>query len=170
MIKQLSLDDVVEAVEQESVDFSPLPKGTYNVVLESVGDWKEKILPSVDIKEKGTVVDTVKNYKMFNCNLKFKVLDGDYAGRLLFHNITTHPNMPWSVSGFLYAMGVPKMKLSQVKNLVGSTCTAYVDTRSYDKKITDKETGMETIETVVENEIKRFGLLTRDNDIDIDSI
>lgn len=148
-----NLNTVVVAEEAKTVDFSPLPDGVYTLKLLSVGEWESRVLTSLVLKPSG---EKVSNVKIYNSNLKFEVIGGDFAGRLVFDKLTTHPNIPWSISGFLHAVGVESMKPSEINKLVGRVVDAVVKIGSYTKIITDPETGLENKEIKFKNEIARY--------------
>lgn len=148
-----NLDTVVVAEEAKSVDFSPLPAGTYTLRLLDVEDWKPTVLANLVLKPSG---EKVTNVTVYNANLKFGVVGGDYDGRLIFDRLTTHPNIPWSISGFLHAMGVEAMAPSQIKTLIDGVVDATIKIASYEKIITDPTTGLEIPETKIKNEVTRY--------------
>lgn len=178
-----NLDDVVEGVEAVggSGDFTPVPKGTYNLELTAVKAWEPKVLKNVvvfefddkyqkvknasgdDVKEK------VKELTIYNTNLTFKIVDGDYAGRLIFANLSTHPNIPWMIPNLIHALGKPKLKLSQLNTLIGTHCMGVVDLTTYEKTIKTDD-GFEDIINVPKNEIKRYKPIEIELDINEDDI
>ena len=89
--------------------------------------------------------------------VKFEIVGGAHDGRLIFHNITTHPNMDWSIPNFLDGIGVSECSASQIQTVCkGKMTIGNITTRSYDKKVQDKDTGIDKIETKFVNEIKSF--------------
>ena len=51
--------------------------------------------------EKGKVIkDKVDNLEWYQCNVRFKIIEGDYANRIVFSNLTTHPDALFMTQGF----------------------------------------------------------------------
>lgn len=162
MIK--TLDDVVIAEESKVVDFSvPVPAGLYTLKLLSVGGWEPNVVKSIVLKSTG---ETLTNVTVYNCNLKFEIVGGEHAGRFIFDRLTTHPNIPWSISGFLHGAGVSALKPSEIKSLEGIIIDAYIKIAKYDKKVVDKESGLEFVEEKLKNEVTRYKANTAE-DFDI---
>ena len=161
MINQL--DELVVAQEAKSVDFSPLPAGTYTLRLLEVEEWKPNVIKNLVLKPSN---EKVTDVTVYNANLKFEVVGGGFDGRLVFDRLTTHPNIPWSISGFLHAMGVEAMKPSEINTLVDKIVDATIKIASYDKKITDSETGLEVIESKLKNEVTRYKKTTYYSDLE----
>lgn len=148
-----SLDTVVTAEEQKNTEFELLPKGDYIVKIVEIEPWSKRTLKNVTLKPSNEKVESVDIY---NANVKMEVIEGEHTGRWLFDNLTTHPNMPWVVKGFIYAVGEENIKLSQIQRLEGSVCKVHVKIDSYEKKVTDKDTGLETTYTKEKNAIARY--------------
>lgn len=157
-----NLDEVVVAEEQKNTDFSELiPNGNYTVVIMEIGDWKSTVKKSLTLKPSG---EKVTDVTIYNANVKMKIISGDYEGRWLFDNVTTHPNIPWSVPGFVHALGAEKIKLSELKTLEGRSCKVSVKKASYTR--TNKETGLD--EEVEKNEVTRYTRLELNDDYEAD--
>src|SRR5574344_2017996 len=103
-----SLNRKYEPKERFQLDFSPIPKGEYTVRVKEISPWKEEVknikVIQVDengkalLNEKGEKITTLENNcKFYNCNVKFEVVGGEYDGRLVFHQLTTHPNMSFNI-------------------------------------------------------------------------
>jgi hypothetical protein len=145
-------------------NFDPIPKGEYEFTVTEIKPWVEakKTIKVIQRDEDGKalvdakgdkVTETVKDCIFYNAQVILEVDKGEYLGRRLFHSITTHPNMPFSIPAFLHGVGLSEIKASQIQELaVGKRGIASVDIDTYDKKVTDRETG---IETTVEKEINR---------------
>ncbi len=166
------LDQEVVAIEASpTTDFGVVPKGAYKLRLLEVSEWKPTTLRTVRVityddsfrKVKDAsgndVVTMVDNLTIYNANLKFEIAEGEFKGRWIFHRLGTHPNVPWEIPNFLNALGVPSIKLSKLDTLVGEICLANVDIDTYDKKVLDKETGIENIIPTERNVVKRFKAL-----------
>jgi len=157
------LNTAVEAVEQVGGDYTILPKGEYTLELTKVGEWKAKHFKTLIVKPSMEKLEDVDTY---STRLDFKVVaPEDYKGATIIHFITTHPSVPWSISGFLHGMGVESLAPAKIGELVGNTCVAYVKEDSYEKKSVDKDTGEETKEKIPTNTITKFKRLELDLDI-----
>lgn len=175
------LDKVVVANTEVPAtrDFGPLPKGTYNLRLLEVADWKPRQLKNVRVisyddkfqkVKDGSGNDIVKvadTITIYETNMKFEVVDGSYKGRWVFHRVSTHPNRPWEIPNMLAGFGVPSIKVSNISTLVGSTVKANVDVDGYTKKVIDDETGLENEVPVEYNVIKRFNKAEAEDSLDV---
>lgn len=161
-----SLDAKRTARAGGQLNYDPIPEGDYKLRVKEIEPWK---LSKKDIKvimrdengnalkdEKGNnLTELVKDCEFYNCNVKFEVVDGEFAGKLVFHNLTTHPNMSWSIDNFLYAVGIEELSASQIQGAcVGLECdaTVYIDT--YEKTVQNKETGLDEVKIREVNRIK----------------
>lgn len=163
-----SLDRSYRASDKMVMDFSPVPDGEYKLRVKEVTPWTAKTQTvKVYVKdengrpmvnEKGErVTETVPNCTFYNAMVKFEIVGGAYDGRLIFHNITNHPNMDWSIPNFLDGIGVSECSASQIPSVCkGKVTIGNITTRSYDKKVQDKDTGIDKIEKKFVNEIKSF--------------
>lgn len=161
-----SLDKTYTAREGGQLNYDPIPDGTYLLRVKEVDPWKEttKTIKVIQKDENGNAIkdaegknltETIENCKFYNCNVKFEVVGGEYNGRLIFHNLTTHPNMDWAIPNFLYALGLKDLTASQIQSVcVGKECSGNVYIDTYNKTVQNKETGIdETVERKV-NRIK----------------
>ena len=174
MIK--GLDETVVASEQGGNDFSPIPKGTYFLKLVEVGAWEDSIQKNMkviafddrfqkmkDANDKD-ITEIVPEVHIFKNKLKFEVIEGAQAKKTFFHFVSTHPNIPWAIPNLVHAFGVPSLKLSQFKTLIGQCIKADLDIEpsKKGKVVTDKDTGIETITYPEYTVAKRFYALTDD--------
>ena len=176
------LDKKYEAKESTVMDFETLPEGKYLVKVKEISNWKESIKDiKVILKDDSgvTILDEngdkktefVKGCKFYNSLIKFEVVGVKYDGRLLFYNLTTHPNMSFSISAFLYAVGESNLVASDIPSkCIGKICEAVVVKGTYKKRIEDKETGIVTEEDKEKNEIKYLNKLPDTNNTDNDVI
>lgn len=153
-----SLNATVEAKEQKSVDFTPLPKGKYTVSIKDIGDWESYPPKNIKVKETG---ETLSNFVVYYTDVQLEVIEpAEFAGRTIRDRISTHPNMPWQIEGFLHANNVPSLALTQIKSLVGNQVEAYVGIEEVKKviKVTDQNTGIEEEheDVKVYNRISRY--------------
>lgn len=148
------------------INYDPLPDGDYKLKVKEIEPWK---LSKKDVKvimrdengnalkdEKGNnLTEMVKDCEFYNCNIKFVVVGGEFDGRMIFHNLTTHPNMSWSIDNFLYAVGIEELSASHIQSVcVGRECDATIYTDTYKKKVQNKETGIDEIQLKEVNRIK----------------
>lgn len=172
-----SLDRKYEAKEGQNTSFGVIPEGKYKVKVKEIGEWK---LSKKDIKvylkdengedildDKGErATELVKNCEFYNANVRFEIVEGDYKGRLLFHNLTTHPNMSFSISNFLYAVNKNNISAAEIKKeCTGLICEAVVIETTYDKKVVDKDTGVEEVKSTPKNEIRYLNRLPETQDL-----
>ena len=163
-----SLNRKYEAKEGVQLDFSPIPKGEYTIRVKEISPWKEEIknikVIQVDengkalLNEKGEKITTLENNcKFYNCNVKFEVVGGEYDGRLVFHQLTTHPNMSFNIPAYLYALGLNELSASEIQTeTLNKMCLANVVIDTYDKHIQNKETALDEIVKKEVNHIKSF--------------
>lgn len=148
------------------LNYDPIPDGDYRLKVKEIEPWKKS---TKDVKvimrdengnalkdEKGNnLTELVKNCEFYNCNVKFVVVGGEFDGRMIFHNLTTHPNMSWSIDNFLYAVGIEELSASQIQSVcVDRECDGTIYTDTYEKKVQNKETGIDEIQLKEVNRIK----------------
>lgn len=147
------------------LNFDPIPDGDYTLRVKEIDPWKSntKSIQVIQRDENGNaikdengknVTEKVDNCTFYNCNVKFEIVDdGEFKGRLIFHNLTTHPNMSWSIDNFLYAVGIEELSAGQIQSAcVGKVCEGSVYTDTYEKTVQNKETG---IDEIVERKINK---------------
>jgi len=174
------LDRKYTAKEGGGLNFDPIPDGEYKLRVKEISDWNKntKTLNVIQKDEKGNAIknaegknltEKIENCEFYNCMVKFEVVGGEYDGRLIFHNLTTHPNMDWSIPNFLFAIGLQELMPSQIKECVGKEClgTTFIDT--YDKVVQNKETGIDETVSRNVNKIKSLKpLKTSETETNID--
>lgn len=163
-----SLNKKYEAREGVNTDFSPIPDGEYLVRIKEVTPWKAetkniKVIQRDEngkalVDEKGDkITELVPNCTFYNCTVKLEVVGGAYDGRLIFHNLSTHPNMPFQIPAFLYGIGLKELYASEIpEKTKGLTCLVDVVTESYDKTVQNKETGLDEVQKKYINRVKSF--------------
>lgn len=146
------------------LNYDPLPDGDYRIRVKEIDPWKmsKKNIKVILRDENGNALkdekgenltEMVNDCEFYNCNVKFEVVGGEFNGRTIFHNLTTHPNMSWSIDNFLYALGIEELSASQLqKECIGLECDATIFTDTYNKTVQNKETG---IDEIVERKINR---------------
>ena len=135
--------------------FEKLPDGTYHVKVEKFEDWKTVKVKNARIKERdeqGRIVKgsflTVDELEFYTANITYVITEGEHTGRKIFANLSTHPDQAWSIGRFVYALGLDDVTPAELPMyaVTGSlkVTVAFVD-KSYDKTVTDPDTGMETV-------------------------
>lgn len=164
----VDLNKTYKADKGQDLDFSPAPEGYYELRVKEIKPWKETIKDVAIIQrdEKGkalkddkdkNITEMSKNHKIYNAQVVFEIVGGEHDGKRIWHNISTHPNTPYSIPSFLYGLGVRELAASKIQETcVGMMCEAKVAIETYDKKEVDKDTGIETITKVPKNVIKSF--------------
>lgn len=178
-----SLDKKYVARAGGQTNFEPLPEGEYTLRVKEVDEWKPttKTIQVIQRDENGNAIkdekgknltETVPNCTFYNCNVRFEVVGGEYDGRLIFHNLTTHPNMSWSIDNFLYAIGLKELTASEIKNAcVGKECIGNVYIDSYDKTVQNRDTGIDEVVSRKVNRIRSLKPLeTPKNETDLNDV
>lgn len=163
----IDLDTVVSAVKQEEVSYDVIPEGKYLVEVVQIDDWEKKSKKNALITrrdergfaikdEKGKVIkDKVDNLEWYQCNVRFKIIEGDFTNRIVFSNLTTHPDALFMTQGFLYAVGLSELPLGKVQETcLGRKLIIDVYHSEYTKKEVDKTTGIEVEKTYTNARVK----------------
>lgn len=170
-----SLDKKYTAKEGGQINYDPIPDGEYKLRVKDVDPWKESIknIKVILRDENGNVLEDekgnkqtemVNNCKFYNCMVRFEIVEGQYAGRIIFHNLTTHPNMSWSIDNFLYALGLKELTASEIQTACkGKECIGNVYIDEYEKVTQNKETGLDETTTKKVNRIKSLKPLDTPN-------
>ncbi len=168
-----------ENISETKKSFDPIPEDIYNVRVLEIQPW-EKQVKDIDVivrDEKGkiakdeegnTVRKLTKNVEYYNTNVTLEITGGDYENRRLWTNLTTHPNASFITDNFLYAIGAKEMVASDIPTkAIGKTLDVVVEISSYERKITDPDTGLERTETRTKNEVKSFRKPSKLDDTDL---
>lgn len=149
-------------------DFSPVPDGEYLLKVVEIKPWEKKVQDIMVIQrdengkalvdEKGNQIrEKVPNCEFYNSSVKLEIVSGEYAGRFIFHTLTTHPNMSFAIPNFLYGIGMDDLSGGEIpEKAIGKLCLADINTRTYEKTETNKETGLDEIKTKTVNNIRTF--------------
>lgn len=178
-----SLNKKYTAKESVAMDYSPIPDGLYRAKVKEVSPWKKetKTIKVIQRDENGNalkdekgnnITETVQNCEFYNCSVRMEITEGQYSGRLVFHNLSTHPNMPFSIPAFLYGLGVSELAAGEIQdNVPGKECMIDVITETYTKIVQNKETGLDEEQERQINKVKNFKQLpdqdTEMNDLGI---
>ena len=170
-----SLNKKYTAQEGGNMDFSPIPDGVYRARVKEVTPWTAKT-QTIKVYQKGEdgkvltdekgnkVTETVPNCTFYNCTVKMEIIGGSYDGRIVFHNLTTHPNMDFNIPNFLYGIGLQEIAASEIQEKCkGLVCDIDVFTDKYEKTVQDKDTGLDKVEEKFVNKVKSFKQVTAEN-------
>jgi hypothetical protein len=166
----LNLNDKVKGKEATNGgDFTPIPKDRYAFKVKEVKPWKAKTQNiNVIVKDdkgytkkddKGnTIKELKKDVTYYNADISLEVIDGEYKGRLVFGNITTHPNAEFITENFVYAIGLDEVELGKLPHLAtGKTLDAEVSVNEEAYKYEEnKVTGQKDKVISPKNEIDKF--------------
>lgn len=144
--------------------FEKLPDGKYIVEVDEFKEWKKVDVKNAKLKardENGKVIkgqfETVANLSFYKADVVYKVIEGEHEGRKIFGSLSTHPDQAWTISRFVYALGLEETTPADLSMLaVGNTLAIdvkFVDD-TYEKVETDKETGIE--QTVTKNVTRTY--------------
>ncbi len=165
----VDLNKTYSAREDKGLDFTPAPEGDYTLRVLEISPWKAakpqdiKVIQRDDkgkaLKdEKGNNVTVLESgVVVYNCNATLEIVGGEHEGKRVFHNLTTHPNMPFSIPAFLYGLGISNMAASEIPEKCKSKlCFAKVYVDSYAKTIQNKETGLDEVQSREVNKVRNF--------------
>lgn len=151
---------------KEPVDYSPVPDGTYLCEAVKIDPWEAKKLnvnvikrdengyPLKDSKGKNET-EMVRDCEFYSANVRFKVLEGEHKGKFIFETITTHPNMQFTISRLLYALGMNELEARDIpKKCINKKCLVTTYIHAYEKKVIDKNTGLDSIEKKEINKVR----------------
>lgn len=170
-----SLNKRYTAKEGGNLDFSPIPDGTYRARVKEVTPWTAKTqnIKVIQRDENGKALlddkgeqirELVPNCTFYNCSVKMEIIGGAYDGRLVFHNLSTHPNMPFNIPNFLYGIGLQEIAASEIQEKCkGLVCDIDVYTESYEKTVQNKDTGLDEIVSKPINKVKTFKKVIDEN-------
>lgn len=162
------LDKTYTPKAGQEQNFDPVPKGDYEFFVKEIKPWvlAKKTIKVIQRDEDGKalvddkgdkITELVKDCEFYNAQVILEIDRGEHIGRRLFHSITTHPNMPFSIPAFLHGLGLSEIKASEIQEkAVGKRGIAFVDIETYDKVTTDKETGVDTTIQKTINRVKNF--------------
>lgn len=169
----------IENISDTPRSYDPIPEGTYSVRVLEIQPWEKKVkdiyINQRDDKNRlikdpdgKTVQELVKNVEYYNALMTLELSEGEYQGRRLFTNLTTHPNASFITDNFLYAINAKAMVASEIPTkALNKTLDVAVEISTYEKKITDENTGLERSETRTKNEVKAFRRAGKLDDTDL---
>ena len=163
MINTVNLND--KAVKK---GFVPLANDTYTVTVTSIAPWKETVKDiMVNMRdEKGRIMkdsngaiirSLEKDVKFYTADVVLTIKGGDFDGRKIFTNLTTHPNTKFVTTNFLRALGVEDTTYADIPTVcVGKDLRVETMARSYDKVTVDPDTGLDSVITKTATDVKNF--------------
>lgn len=157
--------------------FEPIPEGYYLARVKEITEWKSETKDIMVIQkdengekildERGKEIrEKIANCKFYNCIAKLEIMDGEHTGRIIFHNLTTHPNMDFSIPNYLYGIGEESLAPSDIQETVGKVCQINVIIDTYMKTVQNKDTGIDEQIPRTVNRIKSFKPILDNEDID----
>ena len=170
------LNQKIDGEAPKQSEYVALPKGNYPVVVKEIKPWVSTT-KDIYVNEKdengytkkdgkgNKISNLVKDCIFYQAKTTFEVTSGEFKGRRITENLTTHPNADFIVKNFLFAAGIDNITVGEIPTkCVGVEMELELDVETYDKKTTKKnpETGIETVstETKETNRIKNFLKLT----------
>lgn len=171
-----NLNAVVQG--KEAKGFEPLPAGVYDAVVDTIKPWVAKEFKDAlinDRDEEGFVIrdennKTVKvkaDFTAYSSDIVLKITSGDYEGRLIFANITTHPDVSFLLDQFIYATVNSCVLAELPEKALGLPVRVNVGVREYVKTVTDPNTALDKEEKRVTNQVKGFYKTNITNDLGI---
>ena len=120
------LNSIVKGKENVQIKYTPLPDGKYHVYVEEIKPWVAKDFVGVDINQRDSDGRIVKGddgkptkvkatFTAYSADMTLTILDGEFTGRKIFANVTTHPDVLFLLEGFLYAVSMPEITLSDLQ-------------------------------------------------------
>lgn len=171
----ISLNQPVKAKQGGTFDGTPAPEGDYILRVVEIGPWKmnTKTIQYIIKDDNGRPIKDEKgknktekweNCEIHNANIVLEIVGGEHEGKRVWHNLTTHPNMEFSIPNFLYGVGVEELAASQIQSTcVGKLCYASVIIEEYSKEKQDESTGDIVVETRKSNKVKNFKKMPNQN-------
>lgn len=165
----IDLNKTYVAKEDKGLDFTPAPEGEYHLRVLEISPWKAGNPQSIAVIQRDDKGKALKDEKgknvtireegivVYNSSVQLEIVGGEHEGKRVFHNLTTHPNAPFSIPSFLFGVGIESISASEIpQKAKGKLCYAKVTIESYDKVIQNKETGLEEVQTRKVNKIGHF--------------
>lgn len=161
------LDLNSKVVGKQSKSFEPIPVGVYEAVVETIEPWQPKEFVNAKINKKdesglvvrddnGKIEKVDADFTAYSADLRLKITSGDYEGRLVFANLTTHPDVSFLLDQFIYAT-VTSCVLAELQDkALGKPLKVNVGIKEYPKTYVDPNTAIEKTEMKTKNYVKGF--------------
>lgn len=146
-----------------------IPAGTYTLKVIKIEPWKAQPAKTIQVAERdergyvvkddtGKVIrNTVKDVVLYSTNITLEVQYGEYRGRRVFHRFDTHPDFSFLISHFTYACDVGEPILAELPTVcLNKVVEGVVEHQTYNKKVVDKNTGIEDIIPTTVARITKF--------------
>lgn len=166
----INLNDKVEAKanEKKTGKLDPIPVGVYMVKVDKIDPWKEIVkdimVNVVDDRgrlvrdENGQIVKELqRDVKFYTADVQLSITEGDFAGRKIFTNLTTHPNALFITQNFLYAIRAEIMRYADIpEKCIGATLSVETVNEERTRNTIDPVTGLEAQMPTVYSKVKTF--------------
>lgn len=164
-ILDLDLNSKVEG--KETKNFEPIPAGVYEAVVANIEPWEAKEFIDVKINKKdesglvvrdenGNIEKVDASFTAYSANLRLKIVSGDYEGRIIFANLTTHPDVRFLLDQFVYATVTSCVLADLQEKSIDKPLKINVGIKEYPKKYVDPNTAIEKTEIKTKNYVKGF--------------
>lgn len=143
--------------------------GTFIFKVIKITPWKAEPAKTIQVAERdergyavkndaGKVIrNTMNNVVLYTTIVTLEVQEGPEKGRRVFHRFDTHPDFAFLIGNFTYACDVGEPTLAELPTVcLNKLVEATVEPHKYDKKVVDKETGIETVVPSVTSKITKF--------------
>lgn len=172
------LDLNSKVVGKEVKNYEPITAGVYDATVEEIGSWKAKEFVDALINKKGDdglvvkdesgKIEKVKEtFTAYSADIKLKIVGGDFDGRYVFANVTTHPDVIFLLDQFIFAT-VGTCVLSDLQEkAIGANIRVNVGIKEYPKTTVDPNTALETVTMKTKNYVRGFYKSNIVNDLGI---
>lgn len=165
----IDLNTRIEPSEPINESREPL-NGTFTFKVIKITPWKAEPAKTIQVAERdetnrvvkdasGKVVrHTMKDVVLYSTVVTLEVQDdGEFKGRRVFHRFDTHPDFAFIIGQFTYACDVGSPTLAEIPTVcLNQIIEASVEPQTYDKKVVDKETGIEQLVPTTISKITKF--------------
>lgn len=166
----------------ERKPFEPLPEAEYVVEVTEIKPWKAST-KDVWVSQRdgngrlikdsaGKIVKELhKNLTFYNCNVTLTIAEGEFKGRKMWTNLTTHPNATFITENFLYAVEEDEITYGQIPTIcINKKLVVGTENKEYTVTATNADTGLEEEIKKVKTEVKTFQrlpILEKDQELEV---
>ena len=164
----IDLNSKIEGASSGGEDFSPIPNNTYHVIVEKVSDWKSEVV-DINVNQRDehnkivkdgdgkNIKVSLKSQTLYKANVTFTVTAGDFKGRKVFLNLSTHPDIIFRTQNLLWAVGKASIQLGDLQRaIVGLPLDITVEIKKRPSKVVDKTSGATTYVDKDFNDVTAF--------------
>jgi hypothetical protein len=165
----INLNDKVEAkANTTGAKSGVIPAGIYNTKVDKIESWKE-ITKDVMVNltddrgrimrdEDGKIIKELqKDVTFYTADVQLSITEGEYTGRKIFTNLTTHPNALFITQSFLHATKSEIMRYADIPtNCLGKTLAVETFNEERFSNMIDPQTGLETQMPRTYTKVKSF--------------